>query len=88
MVVVEETLKITEPGTGCVGSLMIIEPRIGWAGRDPSASAPALPCAGCPPAQAAQGPSTAWGTSRDGASQLWAVPGVQASPPSQSFPGM
>ena len=28
--------------------------------------APPLPRAGCPPAQAAQGPSMAWGTSRDG----------------------
>ena len=32
--------------------------------------APPLPWAGCPPAQAAQGPSMAWSTSRDGAPQL------------------
>lgn len=43
-----------------------------WVGVDPMAP---LPCAGCPPARAAQGPSMALGTSRDGAPQLWAVPG-------------
>jgi len=34
---------------------------------------PPLPWAGCPPARAAQDPSVALGTSRDGAAQLWAV---------------
>jgi len=36
---------------------------------------PRVPWAVCPPAQAAQGPSTASGTSRDEAAQLRAVPG-------------
>jgi len=56
-----------------MSSHRITEPQRDWVGRD--LPAPPLPWAGCPPAQDAQGPSMAWDTSRDGAAQLWAVPG-------------
>lgn len=49
-----------------------MESQHGWDGRDLTTPTPAvgwLP----PPAQAAQGPSMAWGTPRDGHPQLWAA---------------
>jgi len=58
----------TEDLTVCAENHRITEPQNGWDGRDHNNhSIPPMPWAVCPPAQAAQGPSTAWGTSSDGA---------------------
>jgi len=65
---------------GLEESLMILKPQnhstVGLEGTLKHNHPHPVPWAGCPPAQAAQGPPTASGTSRDGAPQLWAaVPG-------------
>jgi len=58
----------------------IIKPQNGWVGRDLRASpAPSLLWAGCPPAQPAQGPSMASGTSRDGAPTALGSSAIAAS---------
>lgn len=58
-----------EAGGGCCASVEPQNVTLGW-NVPYSPPAPSLWWAGCPPDQAAQGPSLAWVTSRDGAPQL------------------
>ena len=99
MVGLERSLKIIEPlnsllrrilkddrdSNGWVGRVLTDHTATEWLGwKGPPA--PPLPWAGCPPAQAAQGPPTASGTSRDGAPTAPGSSAGAAPPPGEGFP--